>query len=107
MPKLHFTEFGILFYCPGCGYPHNVVPKDESVLPPHAPESHQGYRSPNGPRWVWNGDKESPTFTPSILCQADERCHSYVTDGKIRYLPDSTHALSGQTIDIPEFQWGR
>jgi len=25
-----------------------------------------------------------------------------VTDGRIMFAPDSTHALSGQTVDLPE-----
>lgn len=29
-------------------------------------------------------------------------CHSYVTDGKIQYLNDCTHALRGQTVDLPD-----
>lgn len=30
------------------------------------------------------------------------RCHSFVTDGKIEFLSDSTHKLAGQTVDIPD-----
>ena len=30
----------------------------------------------------------------------DERCHSFVTDGKIRFLGDSTHKLKGQTVPL-------
>lgn len=29
-------------------------------------------------------------------------CHSFVTDGRIQFLGDCTHALKGQTIDLPE-----
>lgn len=30
----------------------------------------------------------------------DEICHSFVTDGKIRFLNDCTHDLAGQTVDL-------
>jgi hypothetical protein len=29
-------------------------------------------------------------------------CHSHVTDGKIQYLSDCTHELTGQTIEVEE-----
>lgn len=38
-------------------------------------------------RWQFNGDLENPTFKPSLLYHGDNdmpRCHSFVTDGKIR-----------------------
>jgi len=30
-------------------------------------------------------------------------CHSFVTDGKISYCSDSTHELSGKTVELPEW----
>lgn len=32
----------------------------------------------------------------------DMVCHSFVTDGRIQFLDDCTHALRGQTVDLPE-----
>jgi len=29
-------------------------------------------------------------------------CHSFIRDGKIQFLGDCTHALAGQTVDLPE-----
>ena len=65
--------------------------------------------APNG--WTWNGDLERPTFKPSVLVRYGNRepgplgvnavCHSFVTDGRIQFLTDSTHALAGQTVDLP------
>ena len=53
-------------------------------------------------RWAFNGSMELPTFTPSMLVEdGGNRCHSYVTNGKIQFLTDSTHKLSGQTVDLP------
>ena len=103
----------IMFRCPGCeaagrGWAHVVT-----VDPP------PGY---SGPVWGYNGNAEAPTITPSILATGrypkghDSRnpaphgwageyektvCHSFVTDGRIQYLGDCTHALAGQTVEIP------
>lgn len=57
-------------------------------------------------RWEFNGDMEKPTFSPSMLVNGhdpEERCHSFVTDGKIRFLDDcgTEHELRGQTVDLP------
>jgi hypothetical protein len=103
MSRVRQTSVGISFACPGCGDIHSV-PTD---------------------RWSWNGSLDKPTITPSISvtgghyaphfkpgedecwCWKDYgfscyRCHSVVTNGKIAFQADSTHALAGQTIDLPE-----
>jgi len=73
---------------------------------------------------MYNDDPERPTLLPSILvrsghfassyvagdpcwCGTDYGfncyvCHSWVRDGKIEFLPDCSHALAGQTVDLPE-----
>jgi hypothetical protein len=61
-------------------------------------------------RWQFNGDFERPTFTGSMLVYRHEmdgrlvqkRCHSFVTNGQIRYEPDSEHDLVNQTVELPE-----
>ncbi|WP_242137392.1 DUF6527 family protein [Sphingomonas sp. TREG-RG-20F-R18-01] len=94
----------MLFWCPGCQSPHGIT-----VGASHHPGIHWGY----------NGNAAAPTFTPSILVtyngpdagQLDDEgdrappavCHSFVTDGRIQFLDDCTHALAGQTVDLPEF----
>ncbi|MEW6304699.1 MAG: DUF6527 family protein [Verrucomicrobiota bacterium] len=85
-----------LFFCPGCRCAHGVWVEE--------PNAH------TGAQWTWNGSMERPTFQPSILIEYSpappdrpERCHLYVTDGRIQYLPDCTHALAGQTIPLPPF----
>lgn len=82
------------------------------------------------PKWTFSGDVERPTFSHSMLVQTvhypsggpfptDEEyeriqrgeqikgvpyvCHSFVEDGKIRFLGDCTHALAGQTVELPPF----
>ena len=95
---------GLMFRCPGCGEPHMVTVGDGS-----------------GPRWGWNGSGDSPTFTPSILVTWSEPsdvpeefddtskdikrvCHSFVVEGRIQFLADCTHTLSGKTVDLPDWQ---
>ena len=65
------------------------------------------------PSWEWNGGADKPTFSSSILStctwteddgsKTDEICHSVVRDGMIQFLSDCTHALAGQTVEIPEW----
>lgn len=31
-------------------------------------------------------------------------CHSFVKDGRIQFLGDCTHALAGQTVDLPAWR---
>jgi Family of unknown function (DUF6527) len=86
---------GYLFNCPGCGNSH------APYIRPH--------KSPSGASWEFNGNSEKPTFSPSILVRIERTdgsktaiCHSFVTDGKIKFLNDCTHALAGQTVEIPD-----
>lgn len=62
----------------------------------------------SSPGWSFNGDVYKPTFIPSMMARCrlkgvEHVCHSFVTDGRIQYLGDCTHALKGQTIDLPPF----
>lgn len=101
----------VSFDCPGCGMTH-LLNVDPALRP----------------RWSFNGDLDRPTLQPSILaksghygdrnttdcwCNYEERtgkptpfscgvCHSFVRDGRIEFLPDCTHALAGQTVELPE-----
>lgn len=98
------SEYGISFACPGCG--------DEHVVPTTGLSA-----------WGYNGSLERPTLTPSVLVRAGHHaphwkpgdecwcgkdyafscyvCHSFVTEGRIQFCGDSTHALAGQTVDLP------
>ena len=97
----------LLFYCPGCDEPHQIT-----IAGPQS--------------WGFNGDYVKPTFTPSYLTWADPnprampehdpkgkyrngfRCHSFIIDGSIQYLADSTHSLAGQTVQLRPFDdWKR
>jgi len=55
--------------------------------------------------WSWTGGTEKPTLKPSIKTRQDWKkppvvCHSFVNDGKIKFLTDSTHEFAGQTMDL-------
>ena len=74
-----------VFWCPGCECAHSV----------------------DG-RWTVTGTMEKPTIRASILVKAPgPRCHSFVTDGEIKFLGDCEHALAGKTVAlaIPD-HWG-
>lgn len=85
----------LFFFCPGCEIYHSFIVK---------------VGEPGDPLWQWNGDMERPTFSPSLGVNLRTpgalRCHSFVRDGKIQFLTDSEHALAGQTVDIPDHEWG-
>ena len=114
--KLRSLEGGLVsFVCPGCREPHAILVSGTSH-----------------PVWQWNGNGDTPTFTPSILVRSGhyapghvgntcwctynaehpettnpfkcEVCHSFVTNGQIQFLMDSTHALSGRTVEIPNWE---
>jgi hypothetical protein len=93
-----------MFFCPACKRPHSIR------LGEHG--------------WHWNQSVDAPTFTPSVAvtCKQltqdehgnwlggrvrdaeghaiDTYCHSFVTDGNIQFLSDSTHSLAGQTVPL-------
>lgn len=92
----------LLFVCPGCGYRHRIPVGKMHI-----------------PRWNWNGDLGRPTVRPNVMVTYQEnhdepkwykwwrkkrRCNFFVTDGRIQFLVDSTHALAGQTVDLPDIQ---
>jgi hypothetical protein len=115
----HF--YGIRFLCPGCLWPDDGTPQGVVLpvnwLPPGQVESQH---TSNGQHWGFNGDMERPTLTPSVLstsgcepgcqrhapgdCMPKRVCHSFVTDGRIQFLGDCTHALAGQTVDLPDIE---
>lgn len=100
--KLRRLQGGYGHWCPGCGEMH------------HIPDA-----------WTFNGNVDIPTFAPSVkhtckqkviingrwvggwVCGPDGRpldmcCHYFIRKGRIEYCGDCTHALSGQTIPLPD-----
>lgn len=88
-----------IFFCTGCKNTHSM----RVQINPQTPH----------PCWSFNGNHEQPTFKPSILVTCDfpveyggrQICHSFVTDGKIEFLGDCTHALKGKTVEIPDWPY--
>ncbi len=76
--------------------------------------------SPNdcGAQWTFDGNVDTPTFSPSvnIRCEwskledeaglKDEACHYFLKAGQLQFLPDSTHELAGQTVPLPDLPDG-
>lgn len=62
----------------------------------------------NSPNWSWNGCIDKPTLRPSILTKTyhgdtiKDICHSWITDGQVQFLADSTHSLAGTTAELAE-----
>jgi Family of unknown function (DUF6527) len=99
--KLRRAEGAYVHWCPGC---------------------HEAHRLPD--RWTFDGNLESPTFTPSFrhsgvqaVNAADGSwtgefvhdaagepvpfvCHYILTAGVLNFCGDSTHALAGQSVEL-------
>lgn len=84
----------VAWHCPGCEGGHGVPVSGHS----------------SGKGWQWNGSLDSPTLSPSVLVNVggsnptEPICHTFITDGKIQFLADSTHKLAGQTVDVPDWE---
>ena len=108
--------YGIRINCPGCASTSqgrmgcHVLPV--RWLPAGMAEAHQVAERPH---WDFDGNLDQPTLSPSILTTWNEWqgegnpdkahvCHSFVRAGRIEFLSDCTHALAGQTVDLPEIQ---
>lgn len=97
LAPVHNRPERLLFHCPGCNWLHVVNTAGDR------------------PVWTWNGDLVKPTFSPSLLYWIavhpeepetfpEQRCHSFIRDGKIQFLDDCTHKLKGQTVPIPPWE---
>lgn len=104
--KLRREENGFIHWCPGCLEMH--------VLPDS---------------WKFNGNLESPTFTPSFKHEGLQRvfvdgnwtgewkrdengstipflCHYVLTSSVLNFQGDCTHALVGKSIPLPSLPEG-
>lgn len=79
-------EINYWFWCPGCDSQHRIT----NI-------------------WEFDGNVESPTFAPSILCHeapSHPRCHSYLRNGIMEFLSDCTHAMASQNVPLPDLpEW--
>ncbi|WP_165418410.1 DUF6527 family protein [Dyella amyloliquefaciens] len=102
--------YGVQVLCPGClwpdGRPSAHLLQTDWVAPGMERSTHA-----RPDLWTFNGDLDRPTFAPSLLCkshrwdgekQVPYVCHTFIREGRIQFLDDCTHALAGQTVDLPE-----
>lgn len=83
------------YWCPGCDSLHCI---------PINP-----VKGDNGAGWDFTGTLENPTYSPSQLSTWNGGrlgkdkcvCHTFIRDGQIQFLNDSTHKLAGQTVPLP------
>lgn len=84
---------GLTYWCQGC-------------------EMHHSIRTHGPGAWEWNGDRDRPVFSPSVLVtiQYPDRtyvCHTFVgcngaQPGEVIFLSDCTHALAGTVQPLPD-----
>ena len=117
--------YGVKFLCP-CG----VCGGATLAVGWTPPGMERSPHRPSAAGWGFNGDLDLPTFSPSVMnrvghyadgntaecyCTWSKRypdkgdpgfacclCHSFITNGRITFLSDCTHAYAGQTLDLPE-----
>ena len=91
---------------------------------PACDDNHQVEVGPGG--WDWDGNRDAPTISPSILVTGTQwepsysfhnprhiaepgeqtTCHSFIRAGRWEFLGDCTHDLAGQTVgivDLPDW----
>ena len=104
------ADGSLAFYCPGCQTYHSFDSRwsfngsmEKPTFTPSLkvgpwwgmpPEADLDLRDENGNRKL---DENGRIFGAQEML-----CHSFVTDGMIRFLPDCTHPLAGKTVPIPD-----
>lgn len=101
------------FMCPGCKCRHFI--NDDETNINAAEYKKLGLNPPD--IWTFNKDFNKPTIRASVLTRNHQknpqtgkydievnRCHSFITDGKIEFLADCQHSLAGQTVELPEIE---
>lgn len=119
---------GFQVWCPGCGAAHYLPVNDipgvgqsgrvTEAFDATAPGSPLVRIEREDSRFSFNGDFDNPTFSPDLLIHTGkmvdaahvrspddppEVCHSDIIDGAWHYLPSSSHALAGQTVNMVEW----
>jgi len=105
LDKHYYPRGGLGHWCPGCNSGHEIAVDAANH---------------SGARWTFDGNAERPTFSPSINIRVNTPdmkgyqpdhpssvCHYFIRDGRIQFLGDCTHALKGQTVDLPEIPDGK
>lgn len=97
--KLRFRGRAVSFWCPGCRRAHIIMVSSDAA--------------PDASAYVFDGNCDCPTFTPSIMINRPGPahnpdapvCHFFVTKGRILFLQDCTHELAGQTVTCRTFRY--
>lgn len=105
LDKEYWPRGGFGHWCPACNSGHEIDTEEPNT---------------SGAMWIFDGNRESPSFTPSINLQINPpghqhyqpnvkstRCHYFIRAGKIIYCGDCTHAMAGQTVDLPDIPEGK
>lgn len=103
LDKAYWPRGGYGHWCPGCKSGHEIDTESKNA---------------SGAIWTFDGNVYAPTFHPSVNIRwgrfadpsfefADGNdhggvCHYTITAGRITFHGDTTHLLSGQTVDLPE-----
>jgi hypothetical protein len=111
------AEYGITFRCPGCGDHHSVRTHasdgigvwgwngslETPTITPSVLVQSGHYMQPNATPGNCYCDfaERYPDKAPMPAHFKCYRCHSFVTGGRIQFLNDCSHALAGQTVDLP------
>lgn len=111
----HTTDTGLMFWCPGCNEAHGIKHgvggwkwNGSADKPTFTPSilvrngHHASHFKAGDSCWcTYNAEQAAKGEEPtSFGCGI---CHSFVTDGRIQFLSDCTHALAGQTVDLPDW----
>ncbi len=116
------ADGSLMFHCPGCGSAHRVTVGDgpgpcwgwngSGDAPTFTPSILvRGVRIDSGSAEIERiiDNYKLPEEREAML--ADKRintiCHSFVTDGRIQFLSDCSHALAGKTVDLPDWESSR
>lgn len=103
LDKEYWPRGGYGHWCPGCNSGHEIDTEQSNS---------------SGAKWSFDGDMERPTFSPSINMRwgkyVDPKyergggvCHYFIRAGRIEFCGDSTHALAGKTVDLPDIPEGK
>jgi hypothetical protein len=90
MPLLRLIRPGCYeHWCSGCAAPHRLE---------------IGARMPSGQRLGFDGDIYRPSFEPEIVHEDGDRvCRYLLRGGRLHFAADCTHALAGQSVELPDF----
>jgi hypothetical protein len=107
---------GFHFWCPGCEELHTVRTEPpgwgfngDRVKPTFTPSVLvRSIRAPGG-RDAMTSEEEAEYDAifaaggreAAFTSRFGTCCHSFVRDGRIEFLSDCTHAMAGQTVDLP------